>query len=89
MCTSNTSTSMLDVNIVPEEVNVEVLLLNSLIINTTKVQTVVENFINGREYNTIFCLTETKVDSLDFEPRGIQLFSKHRKKKEKKEEVYP
>merc|ERR1711895_372350 len=29
-------------------------------------------------------MTETKVDSLDFSPRGITLFSAHRKRKEKK-----
>ena len=75
---------MLDVNIVPDDINLEVLLLNSLVINTTKVQTVVENFIRNKEYNSIFCLTETKVDSLDFEPQGIKMFSKHRNKKEKK-----
>ena len=59
MSTPNTDISMLDVNIVPEDINLEVLLLNSLVINTTKVQTVVENFIRNKEYNSIFCLTET------------------------------
>ena len=84
MSIPNTDISKIDIDIVPEEINLEVLLLNSLIINTTKVQTVVENFIRNKEYNSIFCLTETKVDSLDFEPQGIKMFSKHRNKKEKK-----
>jgi len=66
------------------DINLEVLLLNSLVINTTKIQTVVENFIRNKEYSSIFCLTETKVDSLDFEPQGIKMFSKHRNRKEKK-----
>ena len=43
-----------------------------------------ENFIREKEHISIFCLTETKVDSHDFEPRGIKMFSKHRIKKEKK-----
>merc|ERR1711874_56866 len=65
--------------------NLEILLINTLIINTTKVQTVIESFVRDKIYNTIFCFTETKVDSLDFEPKGIKIFSKHRKSKEKKE----
>merc|ERR1711874_539442 len=64
--------------------NLEILLINTLIINTTKVQTVIESFVRDKIYNTIFCFTETKVDSLDFEPKGIKIFSKHRKKKEKR-----
>ena len=80
----NTDISRIDIDIVPSGINLEILLLNTLIINATKVQTVVENFIRGKEYNSIFCFTETKVDSLDFEPKGIKIFSKHRKSKEKK-----
>ena len=72
------------IEIVPINTNLEILLLNTLIINATKVQTVVESFVRNKEYSTIFCFTETKVDSLDFEPIGIKIFSKHRKKKEKK-----
>ena len=67
-----------------EETNVEFLLLNTLIINAVKVQTVLENFIKGKEYTSIFCFTEIKVDSLDFNPKGIKIFSKHRNKKEKR-----
>merc|ERR1711874_294875 len=43
-----------------------------------------KNFIRDKKHTSIFCLTETKVDSHDFEPRGIKMFSKHRTKKEKK-----
>ena len=66
-----------------EDINLEFLLLNTLIINAVKVQTVLENFIKGKEYTSIFCFTEIKVDSLDFNPKGIRIFYKHRKEKEK------
>ena len=76
--------SNLDIEILPVDIDLEFLLLNSLIIDAVKVQTVVDNFITGKEYSSFFCFTETKVDSLDFAPIGIKLFSKHRKSKEKK-----
>ena len=68
-----------------EGMNVEILLLNTLIITAVKVQTVIEDFIKGKEYTSIFCFTETKVDSLSFNPVGIKIFSKHRNGGEKKE----
>ena len=61
-----------------EEMNVELLLINSLMINAVKVQMVIENFIKNKDHTSIFCLTETKVDSLNFKPIGIKIFSKHR-----------
>ena len=67
-----------------EGINLEFLLLNTLMINAVKVQTVLEDFVKGKAYNSIFCFTETKVDSLDFDPVGVEIFSKHRGKKEKK-----
>ena len=67
-----------------EGMNVEFLLLNTLIINAVKVQTVIENFIKGKEYTSIFCFTEIKVESLNFNPVGIKIFSKHRNRREKK-----
>ena len=73
-----------DIDIVPDEVNWEVLLINSLVINTIKVQTIIEKFIRNKEYTSIFCMTETKVDSHDFKPEGVKIFSKHRTKKDKK-----
>ena len=56
----------------PKDMNLELLLINSLKINALKVQTVIENFIRGKNHTCIFCLTETKVDSLDFSPIGIK-----------------
>ena len=44
----------------------------------------IENFIKDKNHTSIFCLTETKVDSLDFKPKGIKIFSKHRKNEDKK-----
>merc|ERR1712179_367766 len=70
--------------LVPEDMNMELVLVNSLKINALKVQTVIENFIKDKEHTCIFCLTETKVDSLDFDPQGVKLFTEHRNKEEKK-----
>ena len=64
--------------------NLEILLLNTLIISAVKVQTVINQFMVDKPYTSIFCFTETKVDSLNFKPIGLKIFSKHRKKKEKK-----
>ena len=61
----------------------ELILINSLKINVLKVQTIIENFIKGKKHTCIFCLTETKVDSLDFNPQGIKIFTKHRENAEK------
>ena len=73
-----------EIEIVPTETDLEFLLVNSCTINVIKVQTIVENFIRGKKHTSIFCMTETKVDSHDFEPRGIKMFSMHRKKKKKR-----
>ena len=67
-----------------EKMNVELLLINTLMITAVKVQTVIENFIKNKNYTSIFCFTETKVESLSLKPIGIKIFSKHRNKKEKK-----
>ena len=67
-----------------EGMNVEFLLLNTLIINAVKVQTVIEDFIKGKAYTSIFCFTETKVDNLNFDPVGKKILSKHRSRKKKK-----
>ena len=56
-------------------------------INAVKVQTVLEDFVKGKTYNSIFSFTEIKVESLDFDPVGVKLFSKHRGKMIKREEV--
>ena len=64
--------------------NLEILLLNTLTISAVKVQTVISQFMIDKPYTSIFCFTEIKVDSLNFNPIGLKIFSKHRKKKDKK-----
>merc|ERR1711874_519109 len=73
-----------EIDIVPTETDLEILLINSCRIDAIKVQTIVESFVREKEHTTIFCMTETKVHSHDFQPRGISMFSAHRTKKEKK-----
>ena len=68
----------------PKDIDLEVLLVNSCKINAIKVQTIVNNFIEGKDHTVIFCMTETKVDSHDFQPQGITIFSAHRTQKELK-----
>ena len=48
------------IEIVPIDTNLEILLLNTLIINATKVQTVVESFVRNKEYSSIFFLQKLK-----------------------------
>ena len=67
-----------------EEMDVQLLLMNTLTITAGKVQTVVNKFLIGDTFSSIFCFTEIKVDSLGFKPVSIKIFSKHRNKKEKK-----
>ena len=68
--------------------DVEILLRNTLTITANKVQEVINEFLQGETYTSIFCFTETKVDSIGFKPVVVKLITKHRKKKvRKKEEV--
>ena len=69
----------------PKDIDLEVLLINSCKITATKVQTIVNSFIEGKKHTVIFCMTETKVDSHDFQPIGITIFSAHRSRKEIKD----
>ena len=64
--------------------DVEILLVNTLTITANKVQMVINDFLQGETYTSIFCFTETKVDNPDFKPVGVKLFSKQRKKGDKK-----
>ena len=64
--------------------NLEILLVNTLTITATKVQTVIEDFMQEEIYTSIFCFTETKVDNPNFKPIGIKIFTKQRGKKYKK-----
>merc|ERR1712237_219190 len=73
-----------EIDITPTEADLEFLLINSCKIDAIKVQTIVEGFIRGKKHTSIFCMTETKVDSHDFQPDGISIFSAHRSRKEKK-----
>ena len=45
-----------------EEIDLEIMLVNSLKINAGKIQEIVDCFLIEKEYISIFCLTETKVD---------------------------
>merc|ERR1711874_635935 len=83
----NPVTEKVKMEIIPTKTDLEFLLVNSCAINVIKVQTIVENLIRDKKHTSIFCLTETKVDSHDFEPRGIKMFSIHRGKKTRREEV--
>ena len=67
-----------------EEMDVQLLLMSTLTITAGKIQTAVDKFLIGDTFSSIFCFTEIKVDSLDFKPVGIKIFSKHRNKKENK-----
>ena len=40
--------------------------------------------MQDKTYTSIFCFTETKVDWIDFNPVGLKMITKQRKKKEKK-----
>ena len=70
--------------VVPLDTDLEVLLVNSCKIDAIKVQTIINEFITGKDYTTIFCMTETKVEGHDFQPEGVKIFSKHRGRREKK-----
>ena len=60
------------------EIDLELLLVNSLKINAGKVQEVIDEFLLGKTYISIFCFTETKVDCVNFVPRGLTTFDKQR-----------
>ena len=65
-----------DINEDLGEINLEILLVNSLKINAIKVQEVTDAFLVNKPYISIFCFTETKVDCIDFIPVGLKLFTK-------------
>merc|ERR1711942_664712 len=67
-----------------EEMDLQILLLNTLTIDASKVQVIVNEFIQGETHSSIFCFTETKVDNPDFKPIGLKIFTKQRRKREKK-----
>ena len=57
------------------KVDLEILLINSLIITAGKVQEVTDKFLIDKPYISMFCFTEIKVDSIDFIPIGIKLYT--------------
>ena len=59
-----------DIEVVPLDTDLEVLLINSCKIDAVKVQTIIDGFMTDRDYATIFCMTETKVEGHDFQPEG-------------------
>ena len=73
-----------NINVVPLDTDLEVLLINSCKIDAVKVQTIIDEFMTDKDYTTIFCMTETKVEGHEFQPEGVKIFSKHRGRKDKK-----
>ena len=67
------------------EVDLEVMLVNSLKINAGKVQEIIDSFLIEKDYISIFCLTETKVDCIDFTPVGLTTYDKQRTGKPQQE----
>ena len=67
------------------EVDLEVMLVNSLKINAGKVQEIIDSFLLEKYYINIFCLTETKVDCIDFTPVGLTTYDKQRSGKPEQE----
>ena len=72
---------------VPTGTDLEFLLLNTWKIDASKVQAVIDKFLKGGDHKTLFCFTETKVDSLDFTPVGIKLYVKTEEKMTREGEV--
>ena len=73
-----------DIEVVPLDIDLEVLLINSCKIDAVKVQTIIDEFMTDKDYTTIFCMTETKVEGHEFQPEGVKIFSKHSGRKDKK-----
>ena len=61
--------------------------MNTLKLTVNKVQEVVNTFMLENEYISIFCFTETKVECLDFIPKGISIITKHRRQEDKKKDT--
>ena len=68
-----------------EEIDLEVLLVNSLKINAGKIQEITDGFLVEKEYISIFCLTEMKVNCTNFKKLGITLYDKQRSGKPNQE----
>ena len=55
-----------DIDVVPLDTDLEVLLINSCKIDAIKVQNIIDEFMTDKDYTTIFCMTETKVEGHKF-----------------------
>ena len=64
--------------------NLQIILMNTQTITAPKVQEMVEACMQGKDHTSIFCFTETKCNSIDFNPIGLKVFTKHRRPREKK-----
>merc|ERR1711888_512769 len=60
------------------EIDFEIMFVNSLKINAAKVQEIIDGFLIDKPCINIFCLTETKVDCVNFTPIGLITFAKQR-----------
>merc|ERR1711888_437504 len=67
------------------EVDLEILLINSLKINAGKIQEIIDSFLINKEYISIFCLTETKINCANFTPLGLTTYDKQRTGKPEQE----
>ena len=47
----------MDIEMIPVDTDLEILLVNSWKVDAPKIQTIVEDFIRDKKYTTIFCLT--------------------------------
>ena len=63
--------------------DLQILLLNTLTIDASKVQVIVNEFIQGETHSSIFCFTETKVDNPNFKPIGLKFLQTKGKKRKK------
>ena len=68
-----------------EDIDLEILLVNSLKINAGKIQEIVDSFLIDKEYISIFCLTETKINCANFTPLGLTIYDKQRTGKPEQE----
>ena len=61
-----------------EDMNLQVILMNTQTITASKFQEMVEACLKCKDHSSIFCFTETKCDSLNFKLVGLKIFTKHR-----------
>ena len=62
-----------------EDMDLQVILMNTQTITVSKFQDMVEACLNSKDFSSIFCFAEIKCDGLNFKPTGVKIFTKHRK----------